>query len=178
MNKNDIRKIMLDKRRKINNKDYLSTIIVSKIIDLDIYKKAKAIAIYKSLDSEVNTNDLIIESLKSKVVLLPRIVNNEIVFIEINKNTEYIKSRIGVLEPIGNVYDGSIDLIIVPGISFDKELNRLGFGMGYYDKYLSKKNIYKIGICFDNQVIDLLPTDDNDIKMDLVITEKKIIKKV
>ena len=82
------------------------------------------------------------------------------------------------MEPVGNAYSGDIDLIIVPGVSFDEELNRLGFGKGYYDKYLASKNIFKIGICFDNQVIKLLPVNDYDIKMDLVVTDKRLIKKV
>lgn len=178
MNKNDIRRIMLDRRKEIINRNKLSTIIVNKILNLDIYKKARVVALYKSLDTEVNTNDLIIQSLVDKIVLLPKIVNDEMVFIKIDKDTEYIKSRIGVMEPNGDIYTGDIDLIIVPGVSFDEELNRLGFGKGYYDKYLASKNIFKIGICFDNQVIKLLPVNDYDIKMDLVVTDKRLIKKV
>lgn len=178
MDKSDIRKIMLDKRKSITNKRELSTIIVNKIIDLDIYKKARVIAFYKSLELEVNTDDLINNSLIDKIVLLPKIVNDKMVFIKVNKDTLYIKSRIGVMEPIGEVYFGDIDLIIVPGVSFDESLNRLGFGMGYYDKYLNGKDIYKVGICFDNQIVNLLPINDYDIKMDLVITDKRLIKKV
>ena len=70
-----------------------------------------------------------------------------------------------------NDYEGKIDLIIVPGICFDKANNRLGFGKGYYDKYLANKNIKKFGICFKEQLLDDIPTDNNDIKMDLIITD-------
>ena len=173
MNKDIIRKQMLIKRENIPNKKELSTIIVDKIINLDIYKKSRVVALYNSLPNEVDTNKLINESLKNKIVLLPRIINDKIEFIEINNNTKYIKSNFGVMEPIGNIYNGSIDLIIVPGVSFDRERNRLGFGMGYYDKYLSNKDIYKVGICFNEQLIDNLIVDEHDIKMDLIITEKE-----
>lgn len=178
MNKKEIRNLMIDKRKKIAHKKQLSTIIVDNIIDLDIYKRSKVIALYNSLESEVNTKSLINDALLEKKVLLPKIVNDKIVFVEINKNTKYTKSKLGVMEPIGNIYLGDIDLIIVPGVSFDKELNRLGFGKGYYDKFLSKKDIFKIGICFENQIVSKLPVDSDDIKMDLIITNKRVLKKV
>ena len=92
----------------------------------------------------------------------------------IARNTKYKKGKLGVMEPIGNIYLGNIDLIIVPGISFDKELNRLGFGKGYYDKFLSENNIFKVGICFEKQIVSKLPVDSYDVKMDLVITDKSI----
>ena len=175
MNKNELRKLMINKRKNIPNKKELSTIIVNKIFNLDIYKKSRVIALYNSLKDEVDTSLLIENALRDRIVLLPRIIDNKMVFVEINKNTKYEKSSIGVLEPIGKIYNGNIDLIIVPGVSFDRNRNRLGFGMGYYDKYLSNKDIYKIGICFDGQLIDGLITDDFDVKMDLIITEKEFI---
>jgi 5-formyltetrahydrofolate cyclo-ligase len=176
MNKEELRKLIKDKRKNILNKKELSTIIVNKLMSLDIYKEARVIALYNSLDSEVDTSYLINESMNNKLVLLPKIINNKMLFIVINKDTLYEKSNIGVMEPIGDIYNGIIDLIIVPGLSFDSNLNRLGFGMGYYDKYLSNNNIYKIGLCFDEQIIDLVPTNDLDIKMDMVITKKRVYK--
>lgn len=171
MNKSDLRKQMLIKRRNIFNKKELSTIIVNKIINLDIYKESRVVALYNSLKDEVETRDLIIKS-QDKTLLLPKIINDKIEFIKINNNTKYKKSSFGVMEPIGTIYNGPIDIIIVPGVAFDRNLNRLGFGKGYYDKYLSHKDIYKIGICFNEQLLDTLPTDSFDIKMDLIITNK------
>lgn len=177
MNKSELRNNIINIRKSIINKEELSTIIVNKIINLDIYQKSKVIALYKSMKDEVNTNLLINESLKDKIVLLPKVIDNKMVFINVNKSTFYDKSSFGVLEPVGNVFVGNIDLIIVPGIAFDNKLNRLGFGKGYYDKYLSNKDIYKIGICFDEQIVDLVPTNELDIKMDMVITKNKVYKK-
>lgn len=174
MNKFDLRKQMLIKRRNISNKKELSTIIVNKIINLDIYKESRVVALYYSLKDEVETRDLIIKSL-DKILLLPKIINEKIEFIKIDNATKYEKSSFGVMEPVGTIYNGPIDIIIVPGVAFDRNLNRLGFGRGYYDKYLSHKDIYKIGICFDEQLIDNLIIDNHDIKMDLIITEKEFI---
>lgn len=171
--KEDIRKEMISVRKNIFNKDQKSTIIVDKIINLDIYKKSMVISFYNSLPSEVDTTKLISESIKDKIVLLPRITNNKIEFIRINNNTKYNNSSFGVSEPIGNFYQDKIDLIIVPGVAFDSKGNRLGYGKGYYDKYLKGKNIYKIGVCFNEQVVDNLPIDKHDIKMNLIITDEK-----
>ena len=177
MNKNILRKEMINIRKNISKKNELSNIIVDKIVNLDIFQKSRVIALYYSMTSEVNTESLINKCFNKKVIL-PKIFNNEMVFIEINNDTKYTKSNIGVMEPIGETYFGDIDLIIVPGLAFDNDLNRLGFGMGYYDKYLSNKSIYKIGICFDKQIINEVPVNHLDIKMDMVITEKRVLKKV
>ena len=176
INKDELRKYMLIMRKGISDKEKISTIIVDKIINLDIYKKSKVIALYKSMLDEVNTSKLIKESLKSKVVLLPRVIGDKMIFVEINSKTSYKKSHIGVLEPIGNEYSGTIDLIIVPGLSFDKLGNRLGYGKGFYDRFLRDKSIYKIGICFNKQIYLGLPCDNYDIPMNLVITEKEFLK--
>ena len=177
-NKDNIRKEILNIRNNISDKEKKSTIIVNKIMKLEVFQKAKVIALYNSMVNEVDTNSLINELLNKKVVLLPKIVDNQMVFIPVKNNQQYIKSTFGVLEPIGESYNGDIHLIIVPGVAFDESMNRLGYGKGYYDKFLSNKNIYKIGICFDRQLINKLPTNNYDIKMDMIITEERIIKKV
>lgn len=170
--KKELRKEILYLRDNLEDRYNKSVIIKNKILDLDIYKKSNVIAMYSSMKSEVDTKELIKESLLlGKKVLLPRIINkNKMIFIEINDNTEYERNSFGVMEPIGIEYK-DIDLIIVPGIAFDKYNNRLGYGRGYYDKYLSNKDIYKIGICYYEQLIDKIEVEDHDIKMDLVITD-------
>ena len=173
MKKDIIRKEMINKRKNILNKKKISTIIVDKIINLDIYKKSQVIALYNSMPSEVDTKELIKVSLNNKKVLLPKIVNNKMIFIEVSESTRYKKSRIGVLEPDGIESKEKPDLIIVPGVSFDKKCHRLGFGMGYYDKYLENNDIYKIGICFSEQIVDSLPISELDVPMNLVIKEKE-----
>lgn len=176
MNKEQLRKIMIKKRKTIINKKELSTIIVNKLLSLDIYKKSRVVAIYNSMKDEVDTSYLIKEAIKEKIILLPKVTGNKIVFIKINKWTKYLKSDFGVLEPIGDIYNDIIDLIIVPGLGFDNKLNRLGFGMGYYDKFLSQEDIYKIGLCFDEQIVDSIPTESHDIKMDMIITKNRVYK--
>ena len=177
MTKEELRKLMLIKRKEIINKKELSMIIINRLLELDIYQKARIIALYNSMSDEVDTSYLINEALKNRIVLLPRIINDKMEFIMVNKDTLYDKSNLGVREPIGEEYDKEIDLIIVPGVAFDYHLNRLGFGKGYYDKYLSNNDLYKIGLAFSEQIVDNVLSNELDIPMDMIITENKVYKK-
>lgn len=170
--KKELRKEILYLRDNLEDRYNKSVIIKNKILSLDIYKNSNVIALYSSMKSEVDTKELISESLElGKKVLLPRIINkNKMIFIEINKDTNYEKNNFGMLEPIG-IEEKNIDLMIIPGVAFDKDNNRLGYGRGYYDKYLKDKNIYKIGICFKEQIVDNIDIEEHDIKMNLIITD-------
>ena len=170
--KKELRKEIIYLRDNLEDRYNKSMIIKNKIMNLDIYKNSKVIALYSSMKSEVDTKELIKESLElGKKVLLPRILNkNKMIFIEINNDTNYERNTFGVLEPIG-IEEKNIDLMIIPGVAFDKDNNRLGYGRGYYDKYLKDKNIYKIGICFHEQLVDNIEVEEHDIKMDLIITD-------
>ena len=180
MNKNEIRKKYIDIRKNINEIDRIkkSKIISDKVLSNEALKSSKVIAIYKSLKSEVDTDNIINDLWSmNKVVLIPKVEKDIINFYEYNINDKLIKSTFGVLEPNNNkIYKKeNIDLIIVPGVCFDKYMNRMGFGKGYYDKYLENSNIYKIGICFNEQIYDKkLVTDKYDIKMNEIITDKEV----
>ena len=181
MKKDEIRKKYIEIRKNIKFKKIKSYIIFLKIKNMDLYKKSNVIALYNSTSNEVNTKRLINYSLKKKkIVLLPVVVGKEIIFYKINKKTKYIKSKFGVFEPITDIKDkldpNVIDLIIVPGICFDYEGNRIGFGKGYYDRFLQNKNLNTIGICFDEQIIDKVEIEKTDISMDNLVTDKRNIR--
>lgn len=175
-----LRKEYILKRKNIENKKEKSDQITKKIIENDFYKNAKIVALYKNLTDEVDTNELIKYSINiGKTVCLPRIVENEIRFYKINGCDEILeKSKFGVKEPIAiednYIKKSMIELIIVPGVCFDQNKNRMGFGKGFYDRFLESTSLKSIGICFEEQIVEKLPVTTNDVKMDLVITNKKI----
>ena len=180
--KQKLRKEYIRLRKQIKNKEEKSKIIFNKLIVEDEFINSNIVALYNSLDSEVNTNELIKYCLESgKIVLLPRVVDNYLKFYKVNKNDVFVKSSFGVLEPIDNidnlVLDDNIDLVIVPGICFDLKRNRLGFGKGFYDRVLSNSNLKNIAICFDEQVLNngILPVNNHDVKVKKIITDKRII---
>ena len=171
--KKELRKELTFLRDNLEERYSKSLIIKDKIMNLDIYKNSHNIAIYSSMRSEVDTKELIKESLERGMnVYLPKVINKKkMIFMLINKDTIYERNSYGVLEPVdGNISD-NFDLIIIPGLAFDKDNNRLGYGMGYYDNYLKNNDTYKIGICYKEQIIDTIPVESNDIKMDLIISD-------
>jgi 5-formyltetrahydrofolate cyclo-ligase len=89
-----------------------------------------------------------------------------------------VKNRFGILEPSKTVDIRSFDVIVVPGVVFDKKCNRLGFGKGFYDRFLKSVNTrLKIGLSYDLQIVDELPSEVHDIPMDFVLTETKIYRR-
>lgn len=178
LTKEEIRKEYISIRSDIKNKKEKSLAIINKIKEEKTYKNAKVVALYKSLKTEVDTSELIKYSIKNgKVVVLPRVEKDELKFYEISSlNNEFVKSAFGIEEPIANeskfVGKEKIDLLIVPGVCFDIEKNRLGFGKGYYDRFLENSNLETIGICFEEQIIEgMLPIAKNDIQLKKIITD-------
>jgi 5-formyltetrahydrofolate cyclo-ligase len=173
MEKDELRKKYLVIRDNVIDKENKSRIIFNKIINHEYYKNAKVIAIYNSFKSEVDTKYLINYSLNNnKIVLLPRIEKDNMNFYRIDSLNNLVKNKYGIDEPINNnLYNKEdIDLMIVPGIVFDKNNNRIGYGKGYYDKYLKNSSIYTIGILYSEQLIDNIEVTNNDIKLNEIIT--------
>lgn len=177
LNKVFLRKKYINIRNNIQNKKEKSRIIMNKVIDTDEYKSAKTLALYKSLDSEVDTSELIKYSFETgKIVALPRVEGDEIKFYRIKSFDETMeKSKFGVEEPIENkenfITKEDIDLVVVPGVCFDMNGGRMGFGKGYYDRYLKDTTLKTIGICFKEQITDKVPLSPNDVIIQKIITD-------
>ena len=150
-----VRKFMNYKRNRMlfYDCDKHSQRIVKTLYDLDYWKSAGAVNIYKNIGNEVSTKDIIVEASVAKVVYHPA------------KKPEHNSS--------------DIDLVIVPGVVFDVNMARYGRGLGYYDRFLSKLSDVKvIALAYDFQVSKReLKLDNWDIKMDYIITEKRVIQK-
>ena len=183
MLKKDARKKYLDIRNNITNKDTKSMEITNRFLSLTSLDSYKTIGLYFSFSSELNTKFLIDKLLSlGKIICVPRIIDNEMVFIRYYLNDKLEKNQYGIDEPLYKpeniISPKEIDLIIVPGVLFDKNLHRVGYGKGYYDKYLAKTHALKIALVFDELVIENIDgVNDYDIKMDKIITEKRIYSK-
>lgn len=154
--------------------DELSLSVVNKITTNPRVINAHTILLYYSLGDEVNTHTLIDLLLsQGKKILLPYVIDQE--NMEIRQYTgpyDLKPSSYGIMEPTGNRYDNisDIDVVLVPGMCFDKSGNRLGRGKGYYDRFLKKiPAAYKIGVCFEFQKQEAIPTGQYDVRMDQII---------
>ncbi|MGB9857966.1 MAG: 5-formyltetrahydrofolate cyclo-ligase [Dictyoglomaceae bacterium] len=174
-----LRKELIKERDSIENKKEKSYIIFLKLQSLDIWKKTKIIHTYVSFRSEVDTRFIIYYSLiNGKKVLCPIIKGENLLFGEIKSLNDLKVGSYGILEPQEpiDLDPEDIDIIIVPGIAFDLRGFRLGYGKGFYDRFLKDlKNPTKIGLIYNELIRDSLPTDDKDVRVDIVISEKRII---
>jgi 5-formyltetrahydrofolate cyclo-ligase len=185
--KDNLRKEMLVKRRNMETQDVssFSNKIISSIMELPEFINSKNIMLYLSFNKEVNTYPLARWCLdNNKTVIAPYCIQSkrEIVPYKItNLINDLTKSTFGVMEPnhalLSKVNIEDIDLIIVPGVVFDENCNRIGFGAGYYDRFLPKrlKNTPAIGIAYDYQIVDKVPTGEYDVPLDFIITQERII---
>lgn len=142
-----------------------------------VFQSAKKILIYHSMMGEVSTINFMNKWKAEKEFYLPVVQGEDLNFKKYTSNADLKRSAFGVLEPRSeDIIDyKKVDLIIVPGVAFDRKKNRLGHGKGYYDKFLSKINKTKMGVCFDFQLLDMLVVEDFDIPMDYIISENDII---
>jgi len=136
------------------------------------FDKCKRILAYWSMPDEVQTRDFIMKWSATKQFYLPVVKNDMLEIIPFQSENDLLSgAAFGIMEPQGNpITDlALIDLVIVPGVAFDFTMNRLGRGKAYYDKLLKDVNAMKTGVCFDFQMVDNVPADVYDVKMDDVI---------
>jgi 5-formyltetrahydrofolate cyclo-ligase len=179
--KNRLRTAIKSKRDLLTRQeiDKSSKIIKDKLFSLPGYKKSKTILYYVSFGSEVNTHDMIMESLQTKSVVVPKLAEKGLSLSKISSFHDLDTGAYGILEPkrLKIIDEKEIDLIIVPGIAFDKNLHRIGFGHGNYDSLLKKfPNVEKVALAFSVQIVDRVPEEKHDIKVDKIITEEEIIQ--
>ncbi len=191
MDKELLREELLRKRDAIIPHEWneKSNIISKTILESDLYKQCDKLFLYADFHGEVGTITVIEDALiNNKEVYLPKVLENfdeaRMDFFRIVSTFELVDGYKGILEPLNDSslrfnYESNKNdklLMFVPGVVFDKNNNRMGYGKGYYDNYLSDKpNIKKIGIAFEMQVVDEIPVSENDIKMDYILTENSTV---
>ncbi|MGL5981224.1 MAG: 5-formyltetrahydrofolate cyclo-ligase [Phocaeicola sp.] len=174
--KRALRKQIAEEKKRISLQARMekSELLFQKLEQHPAFNGAKTILLYHSLPDEVATHKFIKKWSKEKLILLP-VVNGETLTLKrFTNQKELIKSeQFNISEPIGEpfTYYEEIDLAIIPGVAFDLQGNRLGRGKGYYDRLLNRLTCPTIGVCFNFQVVNQLPTEEFDRAMNEVWTE-------
>jgi len=148
------------------------------------YIRAARILAYMSFEREVRTQEIIEKCLKDgKRVFLPR-CNRENLSLDIGEikdpTSDLEKNAFGIMEPkvmcCNETDPQQIDIVLVPGIAFDYQCNRIGFGAGYYDRFLSQlpDRVLKVGLAYEEQVMKSIPVEPHDIPLNMVITDKAL----
>ncbi|MDR0710723.1 MAG: 5-formyltetrahydrofolate cyclo-ligase [Prevotellaceae bacterium] len=145
-----------------------SEAVWQQVEQLEEFRRASVLLLYSALPDEVQTQDFIQRHSKRLRALLP-VMHGDTLLVGEAIGAKRI-ARFGVLEPAQALSKiPPIDAAIIPGVAFDRHNNRLGRGKGYYDKLLSAIATHKIGVCFGCQLLELVPHDAHDVKMDKVV---------
>lgn len=174
MTKAEIRKSILASRKNITERDEKDTRIAARLFSQDFYKCAKTIMVYISYNCEVDTHKLIEKMLDDKKILCaPKCVSKEIIEARaFGSFSELTSGAYGILEPAGEKIT-DIDLVLVPGVAFNKKLHRIGYGAGYYDRFLKDFGGISCGLFYEMQNAEF-GTDKTDIPLDYIITENAL----
>lgn len=175
--KHNIRKEILNIRSSIPAKKRLlaDMVMAERIIGHQWFYKAEVLLGFVNYGSEISTHDILLEALKMKKTLfLPKIEGDTMVFYRVESLDELTVGYKGIMEPKGNTeafeyatYKDCPVLLLMPGVAFDMYGYRLGYGKGFYDRFLSDKEVlqtYSIGVGYKCQQVERLPVDDFDIK--------------
>ncbi len=159
--------------------------IKKSLFDLEEFIKAKCVLMYVSFRTEVDTFEQlegILNLGKQLVVPLVDSKQKTLTLYEIKKTSELEPGYMDILEPkvseVRKVKLNDIDIIVIPGTGFDTKGNRLGYGGGYYDRLLADadNHIPTIALAFEEQIVDEIPAEPHDIKMDIIVTDERVIK--
>ena len=184
--KKELRREFLLKRSELTpgEVESRSKMISERVFSLAEYSGAGTVMFYLSFRNEVRTDGMIKEGLKSKKIVVPVVSGNDLAVYGISDFEGSLETgSFGIREPIeGHCSPAKhelIDLVIVPGVVCDKAGGRIGFGRGYYDRFLSRlkgvnENVSIIGIAFNMQLIERIEIEANDVRMDKVVTEDAV----
>lgn len=184
LDKNELRRLLkaLRKSLSVNQRAEYNEIILQQVLRLPSYQKATWVYCYITTQSEVDCIPIIKRAfLDGKRVAVPRIDDDVMEFYEIKSLEECSEGTFHILEPVTNrkavpVKDEKT-LILVPGLAYDYEMNRMGYGKGYYDRYFhqyGEENFERVAIAYDLQVVKEIPSEPLDVRVDKIITEYKI----
>ncbi len=182
-----LRHLALDRRAEQWNKDELSLAISKRLSTVPGFEPLSSLLIYISVRTEVRTWPIIEQRLQRKEpVFIPYCQGNELKIFRLASAEQLCRGSYGILEPTPALcgqpeFHTSIDeitMVLVPGVAFDRQGHRLGYGKGYFDRMLAQApaNLIKVGLAFECQLFDHIPVDDHDITMDFVVTESSLIK--
>ncbi len=188
MDKESIRKEALTAREALPVEDLISksTNVAKQFLSTELYKNANTIMAYIDFRNEVQTEKIIKTAIadgKRVVIPISKVETRQLVLSEIiNYDIELEAGAYGILEPRSKYLRETdpelVDLVLIPGVAFDTRGHRIGYGAGYYDRFLGKvrKDTSKLALAFELQIVDHACEDSHDVPVDTIITEDRIIK--
>lgn len=186
IDKKSVRRWVKNQKAQMTQADIAlqSQCIMEKLMAMPEYDGLENLFIYVNFNEEVVTTKLIEESLrKGKRVFVPKIFGDEekyMEFLEIKSLSDLEEGYYGISEPKGEVENATRlrkGLLVMPGLAFDREFHRIGYGGGFYDRYLSPKHeFFTVAVGFDFQLMDLIPYEEFDLQPQVIVTNQELLR--
>jgi 5-formyltetrahydrofolate cyclo-ligase len=182
MPKSTLRTGTLAKRRELSPQQVScqSLTLQQRFLALPEFQRAKVLALYAPIHNEVETAAVAAQALATgKTLLYPAVEGSEMEFRRVQGLDELAPGRFGILEPSGEAWNPQdVDLIVVPGVAFDRAGRRIGYGKGYYDRSLHRLegSGRLVGFCFEFQLFEEIVGEPHDVTMDLIVTEIRVVR--
>lgn len=178
MKKQELRTVLREKRNQIKNREELSNIITENILLCEWFLNATTVMLYRSAKNEVIT-DFLWEKCREmgKICLFPKCISKtEMIAVLAEEPKDFSCSSYGILEPVSSVEypKEQIDVILVPGLGFDRAKYRIGYGAGYYDRYLADYQGISCGLCYQALLCESVYPDAHDIALTYIASEEDI----
>lgn len=180
MEKQATRQRLLHQRKRLKDTvcRQLSFRAQQQLINSDVFQQAGSVALYSSINNEVHTDLLFVEAkAQGKRVCYPRVRGETLDFMQVETLDDLGRGSFGVAEPLIGIdcRIEELDLVVVPGVAFDRLGFRLGYGKGFYDRELSRVSAaaLSVGLCYDFQLCEPLPVEDHDRPVGFLVTESQ-----
>lgn len=175
MDKKELRHRIRERKRAMTEEEIVtrSEALGKAFTDTSLYRDAKTIYGYLPYNQEVRTVPMLEQALRDgKKVAVPKVVGDEMVFIYLSDLTQVEKGYAGIPEPVADepVAHDETALVLMPGLAFDREGHRIGYGGGFYDKFLQREPMHPtLALCYEFQMLEHLETEEHDIPVDCVL---------
>jgi len=185
MPKRTLRQRMLAQRLALSEEEWRGSSLLAQenLLSLEEYAKAECIALYAPARNETDTSEILTAAFRAgKRVLYPAVCGEHMVFRQVEGLASLEQGCFGILEPCPTGIDhhaDEADLIVVPGVVFDPSGHRVGYGKGFYDRFLRHpgRKAHLVGLCHDFQMIDgNIPAEEHDIRMEIIVSDRRIIR--
>ncbi|WP_445001579.1 5-formyltetrahydrofolate cyclo-ligase [Exiguobacterium alkaliphilum] len=162
---------------ELANRDEADAAIVHNVMRLPEWIEARAVALTLSFGLEVDTRPLIEAAWQAgKTVLVPKVTTEGLTFHRIESYDDLEPGVMGILEPTTQQVDGDVDLCVVPGRVFNRSGYRIGWGGGYYDRFLASYAGQTLSLAYSVQVLDDIPIEAHDIPVGVIVSERELIR--
>lgn len=184
MDKKEIRAVMKEHKAALTTLDICreSRPVIDKVIASEEFINAECIYVYMEYNQEVITHAIMTKAWElGKRVAVPKVFNKTMDFYYIESFDDVIPGYMGILEPIEYIKANETSaLVIMPGLAFDREFNRIGYGGGFYDGFFASHpntECTKMGLCYDFQIMESLPVEEHDYKVDVIVTPNNFYRR-